>query len=67
MTDVVQPVAFVFEIARTGEGVFAAGKKLRQGRKRKDLSLKAYGLVVNDHTKSIKKSAKNQYKFYGKV
>ena len=48
MADIVQPFAFVFEIAGTGKGVFAAGKELRKGGKRVGLSLIAYGLVIND-------------------
>ena len=67
MTDVVQPFAFIFEIAQPGEGVFTASKELRQGGDRVSLTLIAYSFVVNDHTKSIKKSAKNQHEFHGKV
>ena len=48
VADVVEPFALVFEIARTGEGVFAAGKQLGEGRERIGLPLIAYGFVVND-------------------
>ncbi len=48
MPDVVQPFAFVFEIAGASDGVLTAGKELRKGGKRIGLSLIAYGLVIND-------------------
>lgn len=54
MSNIVQPFAFVFEIAGAGKGVLTAGKELRKGGKRIGLSLIAYGFVVNDRASDFR-------------
>ena len=54
MPDIVHPLAFIFEIAGAGDGVFAAGETLGQRRKRIALPLIANCLIIYDGTLDLR-------------